>query len=91
MGGRQRVQRVVFNSTNYIVLKEPIAGQATVGYRQVYNAQKMEIYLSKHSLSDDQFINPFIHNVKKCPSIRCEHRKILKECLAIFQHYEGKG
>ena len=23
--------------------------------------------------------------------LQCEHRKIFKECLAIFQHYEIKG
>ena len=23
--------------------------------------------------------------------LRCEHRKIFKVCLAIFQHYEKKG
>ena len=28
------------------------------------------------------------HNLKV---LRCEHRKIFKVCLAIFQHYEIKG
>ena len=38
--------------------------------------------------------NPLLHNVEKWSNIlqkSCEHRKIFKVCLAIFQHYAIKG
>ena len=38
-----------------------------------------------------EIFNLFMHNVEKWPNtlkiLQCEHRKIFKVCLAIFQHY----
>ena len=41
-------------------------------------------------------LNPLLHNVEKMAKhtlkiLRCEHRKIFKVCLAIFQRYAIKG
>ena len=41
------------------------------------------------------YFNPLLHNVENGQTylkiLRCEHRKIFKVCLAIFQHYAIKG
>ena len=50
---------------------------------------------SQQHLYNFEIFNPLFHNVKKIAKhtlkiLRCDHRKIFKECLAILQH-EIKG
>ena len=52
--------------------------------------------LQKVSKSFRWQISPFNYNVWKMAKhtlkiLRCKHRKIIKVCLAIFQHHEWKG
>ena len=61
----------------------------------ISDSDSCELY-QMQTTEKNHLFNPLLHNVEKIAKrtlkiLRCEHRKIFKVCLAIFQHYAIKG